>query len=134
MCIHGSFEDALLSNEPHTVMTQILTRFVLNLRPGTRNIRSVLPTRLPVPTNKEQGFTLFCSNSTDQISSTLSGVLAEYSKSSERTVFWDDDLGVNVDPFKGLNGGFFAADWDTKVRHLIALFLGWILDRIILWL
>jgi hypothetical protein len=34
-----SFEEALLSHEPHTVMTQILTRFVLNLRPGTRNIR-----------------------------------------------------------------------------------------------
>jgi hypothetical protein len=34
-----SFEEALLSHEPHTIMTQILTRFVLNLRPGTRNIR-----------------------------------------------------------------------------------------------
>jgi hypothetical protein len=56
-----------------------------------------------------------CLDSTDQISSTLSGVLADYSKSSERTVFWDDDLGVNVDPFKGVDGGFFAADWDTKV-------------------
>jgi hypothetical protein len=54
-------------------------------------------------------------NSTDQISSTLSGVLAEYSKTSERTVFWDDDLGANVDPFRGVDGGFFAADWDTKV-------------------
>jgi len=54
-------------------------------------------------------------NSSDQISSTLSGVLAEYSKSSERTVFWDDDLGANMDPFKGVDGGFFAADWDTKV-------------------
>lgn len=42
-------------------------------------------------------------------------MLAEYSKTSERTVFWDDDLGANVDPFKGVDGGFFAADWDTKV-------------------
>jgi len=88
------FEEALLSHEPHAVMTEILTRFVLNLRPGTRNISS------------------------DQISSTLSGVLAEYSKSSERTVFWDDDLGTNVDPFKGVDGGFFAADWDTKLKVL----------------
>ena len=56
-----------------------------------------------------------CLNSSDQISSTLSGVLAEYSKSSERTVFWDDDLGANVDPFRAVDGGFFAADWDTKV-------------------
>lgn len=30
-------------------------------------------------------------------------------------MFWDDDLGANVDPFKGVDGGFFAADWDTKV-------------------
>ncbi|KAH9178763.1 hypothetical protein EDB89DRAFT_1928386 [Lactarius sanguifluus] len=88
------FEDALLSNEPHTVMTQILTRFVLNLRPSTRNI------------------------SADQISSTLSGVLADYSKGSERTVFWDDDLGTNADPFKGLDGGFFAAEWDIKLKIL----------------
>jgi hypothetical protein len=50
-------------------------------------------------------------------------VLAEHSKSSERTVFWDDDLGANVDPFKGVDGGFFAADWDTKVCLSIALFL-----------
>ncbi|KAI0308159.1 hypothetical protein B0F90DRAFT_1680625 [Multifurca ochricompacta] len=88
------FEEALLSHEPHAVMTQILTRFVLNLRPGTRNV------------------------STDQISSTLSGVLADYSKTSERTVFWDDSLGTNVDPFKDVDGGFFAADWDTKLKVL----------------
>lgn len=34
-----SFEDALLSPEPNPIMTQILSRFVLNLRPGTRNLR-----------------------------------------------------------------------------------------------
>lgn len=34
-----SFEDALLSPEPNLIMTQILSRFVLNLRPGTRNLR-----------------------------------------------------------------------------------------------
>ncbi|KAI0275019.1 hypothetical protein BC834DRAFT_1037602 [Gloeopeniophorella convolvens] len=88
------FEEALLSHEPHSVMTEILTRFVLNLKPGTRNI------------------------STDQISSTLTGVLADYTKGSERTVFWDEDLGVNVDPFNGVDGGFFAADWDTKLKVL----------------
>lgn len=44
------------------------------------------------------------------------GVLAEYFKSSERTVFWDDDVKVNVDPFEGMDSGFFAADWDFKVR------------------
>lgn len=34
-----SFEEALLSPEPNPIMTQILSRFVLNLRPGTRNLR-----------------------------------------------------------------------------------------------
>ncbi len=63
-----------------------------------------------------------CLNSSDQISSTLSGVLAEYSKSSGRTVFWDDDHGANVDPFRDVDGGFFAAEWDTKVCPPIVLF------------
>lgn len=35
----ASFEEALLSPEPNPIMTQILSRFVLNLRPGTRNLR-----------------------------------------------------------------------------------------------
>ena len=54
--------------------------------------------------------------SADQISSTVLTVLAEFFKTSERTVFWSDELMVNVDPFQGLDGGFFAADWDLKVR------------------
>ena len=94
-------------------MTQILTRFILNLRPGTRNVRSV--GFLPCPQTQGAQLEPSCLNSSDQISSTLSGVLVDYTKSSERTVFWDDDLGGNVDPFKGVDGGFFAADWDTKV-------------------
>lgn len=53
--------------------------------------------------------------SMDQISSTVATVLSEYFKSSERTIFWNDDLKRNVDPFEGLEGGFFAADWDFKV-------------------
>lgn len=54
--------------------------------------------------------------STDQISTTVAAVLSDYFKSSERTIFWDEDLKVNVDPFTGLEGGFFTADWDFKVR------------------
>ena len=100
-------------------MTQILTRFVLNLRPGTRNVRSV--GFLPCPLTQGTWLKLSCLSSSDQISSTLSGVLAEYSKSSERTVFWDEDLGANADPFKGVDGGFFAADWDTKVCLSVSL-------------
>ena len=51
------------------------------------------------------------------ISTTMSGVLQEYFKSSERTVFWDDDLKMNVDPFQSMEGSFFSADWDLKVRN-----------------
>lgn len=53
--------------------------------------------------------------STDQISTTVASVLSEYFKSSERTIFWDEDLKANIDPFEGLEGGFFATDWDFKV-------------------
>ncbi|KAI0324461.1 hypothetical protein GY45DRAFT_1331516 [Cubamyces sp. BRFM 1775] len=88
------FEEALLSPEPNPIMTQILSRFVLNLRPGTRNLSS------------------------DVISSTVAGVLQEYFKTPERTVFWDDTLKVNVDPFQEMPGGFFAADWDMKLKIL----------------
>lgn len=42
-------------------------------------------------------------------------VLSEYFKSSERTIYWNEDLKRNVDPFEGLEGGFFATDWDFKV-------------------
>lgn len=35
----SSFEDALLVNEANPVITQILARFVQNLRPQTRNLR-----------------------------------------------------------------------------------------------
>jgi hypothetical protein len=55
-------------------------------------------------------------SSIDQISTTVASVLSDYFKSSERTVFWNDELKRNVDPFVGLEGGFFTADWDFKVR------------------
>lgn len=54
--------------------------------------------------------------SSDVISTTMAGVLQEYFKSSERTVFWDDELKMNVDPFQGMEGSFFEASWDLKVR------------------
>lgn len=52
--------------------------------------------------------------STDQISATVASVLGEYFKSSERTVFWNDEYKMNVDPFASIEGGFFTADWDFK--------------------
>jgi hypothetical protein len=51
----------------------------------------------------------------------LNAVLADAFKASERTVFWDDELWVNVNPFADLEGGFFAADWDLKVSHYPAM-------------
>lgn len=36
-----SFEEALLSADPNPILTQVLARFVLNLRPLTRNLRCV---------------------------------------------------------------------------------------------
>ncbi|KAJ3567991.1 hypothetical protein NP233_g6002 [Leucocoprinus birnbaumii] len=88
------FEDALMSREPNDILTKILSRFILNLKPQTRNL------------------------SMDQISTTLVGVLADYLKGNERTVFWDDDVKANVDPFQGMDSGFFAADWDFKLKIL----------------
>ena len=44
--------------------------------------------------------------------------MAEFLKTTERTVFWNEDLKVNVDPFQGRPGGLFSADWDFKVRML----------------
>lgn len=67
-------------------------------------------TRAPL---RVYNFCLVCS--IDQISTTVVGVLSEYLKSNERTIFWDDNLKANVDPFAGVDSGFFTADWDLKV-------------------
>ncbi|KAK7064079.1 peptidase family M3-domain-containing protein [Favolaschia claudopus] len=88
------FEAALLSQEPNTILTQLLARFILNLRPQTRNL------------------------SIDQISTTVATVLADYLKTPERTIYWDDDLRINKDPFEGLEGGFWTTNWDFKLKIL----------------
>ncbi|KAJ7040427.1 hypothetical protein C8F04DRAFT_1083534 [Mycena alexandri] len=88
------FEEALLSQEPNTILTQVLSRFIQNLRPQTRNL------------------------SIDQISTTVATVLSEYLKSSERTVWWDDETQTNKNPFDQLEGGFFTAEWDFKLKIL----------------
>ncbi|KAH0591018.1 hypothetical protein H2248_001129 [Termitomyces sp. 'cryptogamus'] len=87
-------EDAILSQEPNEILSQVLQHFILNLKPQTRNL------------------------STDQIATTVASVLAEYFKTSERTVFWNDDIQRNVDPFESLEGGFFTASWDFKLKIL----------------
>lgn len=109
----GSFENALLMPEADPILSKILQQFVLNMRPQTRNLRYVCFCSSCRPWRTFRG-----SASVDQISSTLSSVLADTFKTSERTVFWDDECGANVDPFANLEGGFFAADWALKVGLL----------------
>lgn len=109
----GSFENALLMPGADPIVSKILQQFVLNLRPQTRNLRYVYFCSSCRPCRTFRG-----SASVDQISSTLSSVLADTFKTSERTVFWDDERGANVDPFANLEGGFFAADWALKVGLL----------------
>ncbi|KAL5494905.1 hypothetical protein ACEPAI_367 [Sanghuangporus weigelae] len=88
-------EEALLSPTQHPVLVQILSRFVLNLKPQTRNL------------------------SPDQLGSVIHNILQEHFKSAtERTVFWDEEQGINIDPLHGVQGGFWGADWDTKLRVL----------------
>ncbi|KAG6910536.1 hypothetical protein DXG01_009955 [Tephrocybe rancida] len=89
-----SLEEALLLQEPNEILSQVLQHFILNLKPQTRNL------------------------STDQIASTVASVLADYFKTSERTVFWNEELKRNVDPFEGLEGGLFTASWDFKLKIL----------------
>ena len=113
----SSFEEALLSTEPDPILTQVFARFVLNLRPLTRNLRWVhavmdfsnvlnIATSPPCP-------------SSDQISHTVASILAEFLKTPERTPFWNDDIRANVDPFvsyEEAKGGLWPAPWDFKVR------------------
>lgn len=68
---------------------------------------------------KSDGFCNF--GSADQITSTVASLLAEYFKPPNRTVFWSDDLKMNVDPFDGLEGTFFSQNWDFKVKFPVNL-------------
>lgn len=54
--------------------------------------------------------------SADQITSTVAGLLSEYFKPPTRSIFWREDLKMNVDPFEGIQGSIFEQDWDFKVR------------------
>nr|AAZ14914.1 conserved hypothetical protein [Coprinellus disseminatus] len=85
---------AVMSNGPNDILTHVLAHFILNLKPQTRNL------------------------STDLISSTVQSVLGEFLKTSERTIFWDDKLSMNADPFIASGGGFFTTGWDFKLRIL----------------
>ncbi|KLO20645.1 hypothetical protein SCHPADRAFT_15551 [Schizopora paradoxa] len=88
------FEEALLSPTQHPILMAILSRFILNLKPQTRNLNP------------------------DHVSSTISAILLEHMKGTERTVFWDVDKRMNVEPLQGIEGGFWGADWNLKLRIL----------------
>lgn len=111
-----SFEEALLSTDPNPILTQVFARFVLNLRPLTRNLRYVHG--VMNPSNVLNIATSSPHPSSDQISHTVASVLVEFLKTPERTVFWDDDIRGNIDPFvtyEEARDGLWAAPWDFKV-------------------
>ncbi|KZV74826.1 hypothetical protein PENSPDRAFT_152821 [Peniophora sp. CONT] len=92
------FEESIVASGPHPLLHAVLARFVLNLKPTTRN------------------------TSADKFSGTLHSVLSEYFAKGERTVFWDDDLMRNIDPFPSLeNGSVFSAPWHIKLKILRTL-------------
>ncbi|KAI0706118.1 hypothetical protein BC835DRAFT_1312389 [Cytidiella melzeri] len=87
-------EDAVMLKDANPIMTQILARFMQNLRPQTRNLSS------------------------DVISATVASVLQEFLRSNERSVFWEEELKKNVDPFVNSTGNFWTMEWDTKLKIL----------------
>lgn len=55
------------------------------------------------------------------ISDTLATVMMEYLKTAERSIFWDEELKANLNPFQDMPDGFFAASWDLKVCGAFAV-------------
>lgn len=54
--------------------------------------------------------------STDQLSDTVSAIFSDYMKTTERSVFWDDEQKKNINPFRTMEEGLFTTSWDMKVR------------------
>ncbi|KAG8824781.1 hypothetical protein FRC19_001075 [Serendipita sp. 401] len=93
-------ENAILddSGKVNILLEQVILRFILNLRPNTRN------------------------TSSDQIPATLSSILHEFLKDKdrprERTVFWDYNSDSNVMPAKDQGGDLWSYSWDLKLKIL----------------
>ncbi|KAG8802696.1 hypothetical protein FRC16_008965 [Serendipita sp. 398] len=93
-------ENAILddSGKVNILLEQVILRFILNLRPNTRN------------------------TSSDQIPATLSSILHEFLKDKdrprERTVFWDYNSDSNVMPAKDQGGDLWLYSWDLKLKIL----------------
>ena len=41
--------------------------------------------------------------------------MLEYLRTADRSIFWDEELKANLNPFQDMSDGFFAASWDLKV-------------------
>ncbi|CAE6525901.1 unnamed protein product [Rhizoctonia solani] len=91
-------EEALLFPGPTPVLEQVLARFVLNLRPGSRNTGHDISPNL--------------------IARTTQSILDEFLRTSERSCWWDDALRRNLDPFAGHDGDIFTLPWEIKLQIL----------------
>ncbi|KAG8832473.1 hypothetical protein FRC17_001294 [Serendipita sp. 399] len=93
-------ENAILddSGKVNVLLEQVILRFILNLRPNTRN------------------------TSSDQIPSTLSSVLHEFLKDKDRprarTVFWNYEQDMNCMPAKDTEGELWSYSWEVKLDIL----------------
>ncbi|CAE6412802.1 unnamed protein product [Rhizoctonia solani] len=94
----ADLEEALLFPGPTPVLEQVLARFVLNLRPGSRNTGHDISPNL--------------------IARTTQSILDEFLRTSERSCWWDDSLRCNLDPFVGHQGDVFTLPWETKLQIL----------------
>ncbi|KAG8681153.1 hypothetical protein FRC09_017722, partial [Ceratobasidium sp. 395] len=90
-------EEALLFPGPTPVLEQVLSRFVLNLRPGSRNTGNDISPNL--------------------IARTTQTIMEEFLRTSERSYWWDDALHQNLDPFAQHDGDLFTLPWETKLQH-----------------
>ena len=55
-------------------------------------------------------------HSSDVISASITSLIQEHIKGSERGVFWNEELKTNEDPLQGIEKGFWGAPWDLKVQ------------------
>lgn len=106
-----SLEEALLFPGPTPVLEQVLSRFVLNLRPGSRNTGCVCFTWHVSCEQNLRSHDI----SPNLIARTTQAILEEFLRTNERSCWWDDVLHRNGDPFAGHDGDIFTLPWDTKV-------------------
>ncbi|KAH8835490.1 hypothetical protein DL96DRAFT_1455720 [Flagelloscypha sp. PMI_526] len=87
-------ENALVSSDGDDILQQILVAFITKLKPTTRNLAK------------------------EQLTSTFRSLLSEAVSQRVQTVFWDEGLQKNVDPFENNQSDIFSATWDVKLNVL----------------